>query len=211
MFDIDDWLILTIAYVILAFVTFLPVIAAKLRKIEVKKGENRFETYISSYEAGSKEALETIERLNRNFSRIEGALKYWKKRAEWNRLFHYYTLCWTLLVSITIPVLLTLIDIESYSKIFMIVISLHSAIMLGFHRTLKIENNYKTFKHGKAEFCDMYRRMLDRPGWFGETDEERMETFFAEAEQIRKYLRCAEIDNIPEVKKDYGEEDINRK
>jgi hypothetical protein len=201
--DMDFWLIMMIAYCLIAFFTFVPVIAAMMRKVEKqkKKVNNPFnvtpkktaEGDGTEYEIGN----EMRTKLSDHFNRIAGALIYWKIRAEWNRRFHYYTLCWTLAVSIFIPVMLTFVDIESYAKIFLIIVSLHSALLLAFHRALKIENNYKAFRHGKSEFCDICRRMLDDPKSFGETKEAQLSSYFAEAERIRRFMRSAEIDNFP--------------
>jgi hypothetical protein len=105
-----------------------------------------------------------------------------------------------------IPVLLTFVTVEGFAQMFLIIISLHSAIMLGFHRMLKIENNYKAFKYGKSEFCDLYRRMLDRPESFGNEGDSKgsekdrnewIDEYFEEAELIRRTMRLVEIDSIP--------------
>jgi hypothetical protein len=191
MLDMDFWLIATTIYFLIAFITLIPVLAAMVKK--KKKFKPRPDPFGDARDLG----VGMKERLNDHFSRIEGALHYWNNRAEWNRRFHYYTLCWTLSISIVIPVMVTFVDIESYAKIFIILISLHSALLLAFHRALKIENNYKAFRYGKSEFCDIYRRMLDNPGSFGKNSDEQLNAYFAESERIRKFMRSAEIDNFP--------------
>ena len=237
----NHWLAASIVYITLALFTFIPVVTAKLKKVrfekEIKKVEDMTpeEEKKQEKEKKRKEGLwyrfwhrndrvhikdpfessvfkdDEKKRLNNHFRRMEGALVYWKYRAEWNRLFHYYTLGWTLLISLLIPVLLTFVTVEGFAQMFLIIISLHSAIMLGFHRMLKIENNYKAFKYGKSEFCDLYRRMLDRPESFGDdlyedvVDEAEIkrihrqwiDEYFEEAELIRRTMRLVEIDNIP--------------
>ena len=189
MSDIDVWLAATVVYCFLALITLLPVCAAMLKRV-------KFEPRPSPFGDAEKPG-DMVDRLNKHFSRMEGVLHYWNIRAKWNMRFHYYILCWTLLVSAMIPVVVTFTDVDSYAKLFLIIISLHSAIMLAFHRALKIENNYKSFRHGKSEFCDMYRRMLDNPRSFGETEDDQLNTYFAEAERIRKSMRSAELDNFP--------------
>jgi hypothetical protein len=190
MFGFDDWLVATAAYCMMAFLTFLPILAALLRQVKLKPGGDSFadSPHFSN---------EAKERLEQHYTRIQGTLIFWKNKAEWNRRFHYYTVCWTLLISLVIPVMVTFVDIESYARIFLIIIALHSAVILGFHRALKIENNYKAFRYGESEFYDMYRRMLDRPESFGGSEEERLEAYFIETERIRRYVRSAEIDNFP--------------
>ena len=207
MFGMEDWLVATIVYCIVATITFLPVVTGTLKKIDVKKRIEK-EGFKDTFNDADFSA-EGKKRLQAHLERTLGALLYWKKRAEWHRRFHFYVLCWTLPISIVIPVMITFIDLELYSKLFLTMISLHSALILGFHRALKIESNYRAFKYGKSEFCDMLRRILDRPESFGATEEERLETYFIETERLRKYMRSAEVDNFPglEEKQNLSQED----
>jgi len=245
----NHWLAATIVYIALALLTFIPVVIAKMNRVRLEPKEDESEVDDTKKDGsdpkdkpkkgwwerfkhrkdrkrvkdpfGTSTVFTTSEkkRLTNNFRRIEGALHYWRYRAEWNRRFHYYTLCWTLLISILIPVLLTFVTVEGYTQMFLIVISLHSAIMLGFHRMLKIENNYKAFKYGKSEFCDLYRRMLDRPESFGNDYDDKCEerdrniwitNYFIEVETLRRSMRLEEIDSIPGTE-DKGERNPLRK
>lgn len=81
----------------------------------------------------------------------------------------------------------------------MTVISTHTALLIAFHRALKIENNFKAFRHGESEFYDLYRRLLDRPKSFGDSEEKQIETYFIEVENIRRAVRIAETDNLPMI------------
>ncbi|MBA1433617.1 MAG: hypothetical protein FAF04_08560 [Epsilonproteobacteria bacterium] len=141
-----------------------------------------------------------------HYSRILGTLGFWKNQALKFKRFHYYVLCWTIPSSVLIPIITQVISEDNGSKIFLTVISSMTAILLAFHRGLKVEDNYKSYRHGESEFFDTYRRLLDRPESFGKTKKEQINTYFIETESIRRYVRNAETDNLAtmdEAKKKY--------
>lgn len=188
--NLSTWTISTFSYLLFAFITFIPVFNALIKKVKLHPGGESFSE--SPYFSNENKSL-----LQQHFTRLHGTLIFWKNKAEWHRRFHYYTLCWTIPVSILIPIITQTIDLTSESKLFLTVISSHSALLIAFHRALKVENNFKAFRHGESEFYDLYRRLLDRPKSFGETEDKQLETYFLEVEKIRRAVRIAETDNLP--------------
>lgn len=186
-----NWNLIIWIYIIVALGTFIPVLSAILKKVKLNPGGD-------SFNASPHFSEENKKLLNAHYSRIHGTLIFWKNKSEWNRRFHYYTLIWSLPISILIPIITQTIG-DNASKIFLTIISTHSAILIGFHRALKIENNFKAFRHGESEFYDLYRRLLDRPKSFGESEDKQIENYFIEAEKIRRYVRNAETDNFPMI------------
>jgi hypothetical protein len=151
----------------------------------------------SSFSESPHFSEETINLLNQHYSRLQGTLIFWKNQASKYHRFHFYCLGWTIPSAILIPIVTQSIDGSPLSKLFLTIVSTHTAILLSFHKGFKIENNLKAFRHGESEFYDLYRRLLDRPLSFGDTEEKRLENYFAEVETIRKYVRNAETDNFP--------------
>lgn len=188
----DPWLIAIVVYLILIGLTFIPVVLALLKKVQLYPGGDSFDKSINFSDLAK-------EKLKQHYSRINGTLIFWKNKAEWHRRFHFYTLGWTIPVSILIPVITQYIDTNIASRIFLTIISSHSALLIAFHRALKIENNFKAFRHGESEFYDLYRRLLDRPKTFGETEETQLENYFKEVDFIRRSVRLAETDNFPMI------------
>ena len=186
-----NWNLIIWIYIIVALGTFIPVLSAILKKVKLNPGGD-------SFNASPHFSEENKKLLNAHYSRIHGTLIFWKNKSEWNRRFHYYTLICSLPISILIPIITQTIG-DNASKIFLTIISTHSAILIGFHRALKIENNFKAFRHGESEFYDLYRRLLDRPKSFGESEDKQIENYFIEAEKIRRYVRNAETDNFPMI------------
>jgi len=186
------WTTSIICYIGLALVSFVPVVIAMLKKVKLHPGGETFSE--SPYFTDANKKL-----LQQHFTRLHGTLVFWKNKAEWHKRFHYYTLFWTIPVSILIPIITQTVDTTFEAKLFLTIISTHTALLIAFHRALKIENNFKAFRHGESEFYDLYRRLLDRPLSFGATEEKQLETYFIEVENIRRAVRIAETDNLPMI------------
>jgi hypothetical protein len=193
------WVIAIWAYLILAVLTFLPVLVAALRKVKLNPGGETFDT-------SPHFSKETKELLKQHFSRMHGTLIFWKNKAEWHKRFHFYTLCWTIPVSILIPIVAQSLEPNFEARLFLTIISTHSALLVAFHRALKVENNFKAFRHGESEFYDLYRQLLDRPKSFGDTEEKQIEKYFSEVDFIRRTVRIAETDNFPMIDDIRGKE-----
>jgi hypothetical protein len=85
------------------------------------------------------------------------------------------------------------------SKWLLTLIAAHIALLLAFHRGLKVAERFKAFRHGESEFYDTYRRLLDRPSTFGPDEAIQLTKYFEEVEMIRKFVRNAETDTLPNV------------
>lgn len=186
------WQIGIIAYTIGALVALLPTLIALFRGVKLKPGGATFDMSPNFSE-------ENKLRLSQHYSRLGGTLAFWKKQAEQYKRFHYYSVCWTIPASVAIPFLAQALTDDPYAKWLLTIISAHIAILLSFHRGLKVERNYRAFRQGESDFYDLYRRMLDRPHTFGRTEQEQIDAYFDAVENIRKLVRNAEIDNLPTV------------
>lgn len=184
------WLI--VIYIALAFVTLLPTLQALASGVKLKPGGASFREAQFSEEAKLK--------LEQHFSRLQGTLAFWKREATRNSRFHYYCLCWTILSSSIMPFLTQAINPgDPASKWLLTIIAAHIALLLGFHRGLKVAEHFKAFRHGESEFYDTYRRLLDSPETFGEDEASQLKKYFEEVELIRRFVRNAETDSLPMV------------
>jgi len=186
----NPWLIAMLGYLGLVAITFLPVAAVLLRKIELHDGgPGPDQSPLFSEDAKT--------RLQQNHSRLLGTLSFWKKKAEFYKRFHFYSLGWVIPSSVLLPFLAQAITQDPYSKWFLSVVAAFSAVLLSFQKWLKAEQNYKAFRLGESAYYDLRRQMLDRPRSFGETEDAQLETYFLQVEEIRRRVRDAEIDNFP--------------
>jgi len=190
--NISPWTFASTIYIIVAILSFLPVLIAILKKVKLNPGGDSFPE--SPHFSESNRVL-----LQQHYTRIYGTLIFWKNKSEWHRRFHYYSICWTIPISILIPIITQYIDTNFETKLFLTIISTHTALLIAFNRALKVENNYKAFRHGESEFYDLYRRLLDRPKSFGKIEEEQIEAYFIEVEKIRRSVRILETDNLPHL------------
>lgn len=185
-----EWLIF--GYLALVFLTFLPTLWAILFPVPLNPGGDSFNKSSFSPEGKAK--------LSAHFSRLTGTLLFWKREATRYGRFHYYCLWWTILSSSVMPFVTQAIDEnDSASKWFLTTIAAQIAIVLGFHRGLKVAEHYKAFRLGESEFYDTYRRLLDQPETFGATETEQISKYFSEVERLRRFVRTAETDSMPVV------------
>jgi hypothetical protein len=129
-----------------------------------------------------------------------GTLGFWKKQATIYKRFHYYCVCWTIISSWLVPLLGT-IGVQGAQRWLIVAVSSHVALALSFHRGLKVPEQLRAFRLGESEFYDLWRRLLDRPQTFGsgKTEDEELDAYFAAVEDVRKRVRAAEADSMPNV------------
>jgi len=186
----NPWLNGALVYGGLALVTLAPALVKLVRGVPLHPGGAGFAESVPFSDSAK-------QRLSQHYSRMQGTLSFWKKQAEIYRYLHYYCLCWTIPSSVIIPFLAQAITSDPWSKWMITLVSAYTAILLTFHRALKVDANYRSFRQGESEFYDLYRRMLDRPKTFGADEDEQLEKYFDAIENLRKYVRNAEIDNLP--------------
>lgn len=190
------WLVSIVVYLALALITFVPSASALFAKVEGKKVKESIDKASKEFDECSFFDEEQKIRLKAHFSRIAGTLVFWKKEAEKYRNFHYYCLLWTIPSAVLIPILTQSISDDVWSKELVTVISSFTALLLAFHRGFKVEDNYKSFRHGESEFYDLWRRLLDIPNSLASDANEQMERYFDETEKIRRFVRNAETNNL---------------
>ena len=191
----DVWLIAAIIYCILAFVTFIPVLSAILTKVKLNPDG-------SAYDESPNLSEEQKKRLNQHYSRIQGTLIFWKNLAEKHKRFHIYTLIWTTLISITLPLLIQAIGENNFSKLLMTIISIHSALLTGFYRAFKVDKNYQCYRIAESEFYDMRREFLDNTHKNLENMDSEIDLFIGNVSKLRINARKMEIDNTPSLKQE---------
>jgi hypothetical protein len=184
------WAIAILVYISLAIVTAFPIFRATFRKVELNPSG-------ASFSKSPRFSQDGQVLLDQHYSRLIGTLVFWKNQAELYKCAHFYMLYWTIPSSVLIPILAQAITADPYSKWLITVISTHTAIILALHRSLKVFENYKAFRQGESAFYDTWRRLLDRPRSFGDTEDEQIAKYFDEVENLRKFVRNAEMDNMP--------------
>lgn len=185
----DWWSWLSTGYVFLLIGTSISIWIAVFKKVSLNPSGDSFteNKYFNE---------EQKTRLMQHYSRMSGTLGYWKNKAEMYKRIHYFCLLWTIPSAIIIPSLTPFIEMENFSKITVCIISTTTAVLLGLHRGLKVDDNLKAFRHGESEFYDLMRKLLDDPNALGNTQDKQIETYFAEVARIRRFVRNAETDNL---------------
>ncbi len=188
------WDVAIVVYLILSTLTLLPTLWAIMRKVKLNPDGD-------GYDKSAHFSNEEKERLKQHYSRIEGTLNYWKNQSEKFRTFKNYSILWTIIITISIPIISQLIG-KGNSNWFLTIISMHGALILGFYRGLKVEKNYQAFRLAESGFYDLRRLLLDNPENLGSTAKEQIDKFFDRVRTLRKTARKAEIDNTPSMDED---------
>ncbi len=183
-------------YLVLALLTLTPTVIALLKGVHLNPGGASFADCVHFSEIGRKQLAD-------HYSRLMGALGFWKKRAEIFTSFHYYCVIWSILSSWAVPVIASIgsqtNDANVFAKAFLILVSSHVALALSFHKGLKVADGMKAFRHGESEFYDLYRRLLDRPLTLGPDEKTQIDNYFAEVEKIRRLVRNSETESLPSI------------
>jgi len=193
--QIDVWFVAAIVYITLSLATFIPVLKAIFKKVKLLPGG-------STYDDSPYFTKEQKERLNQHYSRMNGTLEFWKNRAAKHNRFHLYTMIWTTIISITLPILIQAIGNDNFSKILLTIISLHSALLFGFHRAFKVEKNYQSFRIAESEFFDLRRSFLDDAYKNQQNMDKAIDEYFEIIRKLRIMARKEEIDNTPVLKEE---------
>ena len=159
--------------------TALPVLRALVRPVKLNQPEVWFH---------NSEGLEesTRNRLVENFKRMQGTLGFWKKQAAVYGTVHYYCVCWSVPSVALTPVLVQWTS-DPGARLLVTVMSAHAALLLTLHKALKVPENYRAFRDSESHYYDVSRRLLDRPGAFGGTEDERLDTYFRHVESANRH------------------------
>jgi len=147
---------------------------------------------------------EQRKRLQQNYERIKGTLKFWKGKATGYSRIHYYCVLFTIIASWAVPLISAIAPEIGQAKWLILTISSHIALALSLHRGLNVMENMQVFRHGESEFYDINRRLLDTPREFGNTPEEQLESYFKNVADLRRFVRRQETESAPVV--DYKKE-----
>lgn len=148
-----------------------------------------------------------VQRLQQNYERIHGTLRFWKGKAVGYTRIHYYCVLFTIIASWAVPLITATVPDISQAKWLILTISSHIALGISLHRGLNVTENMQVFRHGESEFYDLNRRLLDTPDEFGNSQEEQLEFYFKSVADLRRFVRRQETESAPVVdyKKEIGQ------
>jgi len=184
------WAIAFAVYVVAAVISLTPVLKAALGKVKLFPGGPAFED-------APHFSPEAKQRLTQNYERMRGTLGFWKQQAAKFEWLHLYCMLWIIVLSAVTPVLTLAVPQypnDPFARWFLTAAALHISIITGMHKFFKVEVNFKAFRQGESEFYDTYRRLLDNPRSFGQSEDDQLIQYFSQVGLIRKQVRNAETD-----------------
>lgn len=152
------WFVIMVGYFALIFLTFLPTLRAYMKNVGDVKLVMSLDQIVSN-----KLTEDELDQVQRNFGHMAGALKYWNKQVRQAKFFHFYALIWTTVGTILVPLLLPYVGQSGFAQTLITIISLHTALLLAFHRLLKPDRTFQGFRQIESGYYDLIRDMLDRP------------------------------------------------
>lgn len=187
------WVNIIEVYIGISLLTFIPILNSILFGEVIL--HNKIDFQDSKFIDENKEKLELIN------ERMRGTLIFWKNKVRIYKNLHYYSVIWSTLISVVMPILIQLTN--SDGKLLITIISTHSALLIAFHKGFKIESNYKRYRICESNFYDAYREMLHYSGSDPGETEKKIQEYVKIVEATRKDGREIEIDNIPNA--DYSD------
>jgi hypothetical protein len=191
---VTSWDVALVSYLAILLVSFTPVARALMRKVKLHPGG-------PSFADTSQFSADNVKRLEDHWDRLKGTLVFWKNHAAKHHRFYIYSLVWTIISSVAIPVIVQASrNTRDPSATWLVTLmSSATALLLGFTRGFKVEQNFRVYREGESAFYDTYRRLLDTPQEFGNTEEEQLHEYFTRTAIIREHVRKGEIDNLPSL------------
>lgn len=196
------WSNMILIYLSIAMMTFIPIIKNMLFNDDILLSYDEKEISTTKFSEENKAKLIKYNLM------MEGTLKFWKRQVRIYRSIHYYCVIWTTLLAVLMPILIQALPQEG--KMILTIISAHSAIMIAFHKGLKIEGNYKSYRLCESDFYDEYRKIV-----YNGTDEKKIEeqnqivnNYIEKINSIRKIGRSIEIDNMPSIQEQSYEKEV---
>jgi hypothetical protein len=190
----DVWGIAFIVLVVFIIITIVDILRAVFKTVKLHPAGPGFESGAVFSEAARK-------RLEDNYQRIQGTLIFWKNKAAANGKLYNYSVVWSILSGVVLPVLIGEYDPEdAWAKYFLTVLSAWTGLIVAVNRSYSAEELFRSYRQCESDFYDLRRRMLDRPHTFGRTQEEQLDKYFELVEHIRKTGRDAETKHFPSAK-----------
>jgi len=168
-------------YLLMVLVSFLPTLRAYMKPIQNVKL-----TMDADQIKSNKLTADELEQVQRNFAQMAGALRYWNKQVRQAKFFHYYALIWTTVGTILVPLLLPYVGNSPFAQLLITLISLHTALLLAFHRLLKPDRTFQGFRQIESGYYDLIRDMLDRP-YLVEDPNKKMPRIDNYIERVKQY------------------------
>jgi hypothetical protein len=134
---------------------------------------------------------------NRNYAALTPVLAIWQRRAWTYGWFHHYVVIWTTITAISLPFLVPYVGRSNNARLFVQMLSAHTAVIYGVHSVYNIEKLYQRYRLHESSVYGLVRRMKDDPASFGDTNDAQRKAYLEEIERIRALARSDEIDSTP--------------
>lgn len=180
----NGWTIAIITYSSLLIVTALPILLSFVKK----RNRSMSDLYNKISHLSDQEKL----RLNENLELLYPFIVTWSHLQQVYRRFQFYSLGWTILASVLIPILAQAIDGTSEAKWFLTLVSVHASVLLAFNKGLSVDDKVRLYRDGENDFNDLNRALRANPLQLGSTSEAMITEYLKELNIIVNTIRVGE-------------------
>lgn len=181
----DPWLYATIVLIIGVMITLVPLCRRFFKKVQLEDVRPWFE---ESDGLGNQR-----ERVASHFERMRGTLVYWKNKAAAYRALENARIFWSILSSVTLPVLVQVYDSSAvFANVFFTGLTVWTGGLVTYAYTVKAEQKYQGFRSIESDYYDESRELLDFAQKEPAELEDRVEIYFRTVAKIREMARDVE-------------------
>lgn len=139
-----------------------------------------------------------------HYTRIYGALRYWKNKAAMYNRLHSARVIWSLISAVSLPVLVQRYDRGNvWASFFMTELTTWTGLLVSLAYTLKAEERYQGLRQQESDFYDASRKFLDeaaaaRMRGVGDDEIHRLcDSYILEIRAVRRVARRIETGSPP--------------
>jgi hypothetical protein len=184
MKSVSGWTLAIIVYCAAVLLTAIP-LAQSLRG----KGTTEFSPVYDSIDHLSDTAK---QRLRANFDLLRPSVHEWCRLGASYGRFQSYSLFWTIIASVLVPILAQAIDGSVQAKWFLTLVSVHASLLLAFNKGLGVDDKVKLYRDAQNDLTDLHRTLHANPAALGGTPDEIVVAYFRELNDIAATVRVGE-------------------
>jgi len=134
--------------------------------------------------------------LKSNLDHLYREISYWNKYYNVYSRLQLYSLSWTILASVLVPILAQAIDNTIESKWFLTLVSIHASVLLAFNKGLSVEDRLQLYRDAENDFSDLNRTVEVRHEELGETTHDIIKKYIKELDDIIVTVRLGELKKV---------------
>src|SRR5215471_9555213 len=146
----NGWAFAILWYAVALLTTSIPIVISLVRKASTDVD------LIYKTIAGVDHLDEAAKRrIRTSLDLLSADLIAWNKLGQVYRRFQFYSVTWTILASVLVPILAQAIDGSVEAKWFLTLVSVHASLLLAFNKGLSVDDKVKLYRDAQNDLSDL--------------------------------------------------------